>query len=407
MGRTIFYNVSGGGHVIATYGIVSELVARGEEVIYYEAPWFQQEIEALGAEFRPYPEIRPYTGPLARSSFHHEMDLPVVLTWSALEWIPQLLEPARAARPDYIVHDSMCVWGRVIAQLLDVPAYASVHIPAVSWPLVLRHGSYWRDLPMMVARSFQSVRAFRRLERQLRTTYGIPPTTLIDTITNRQPINICHAPRELQPMDGLFDDTYHFVGSVHTRPPQEHGFPLERLRDPLVYIGFGTICDPGVEFFRNCVRAFADLEVQVVMVLSRSTTVADLGDIPRNMIVWSLTEDGMAPQMEILSRATVFLMNGGNGGAREGGWFGVPLIAVPPTFETEMISKRIAQQGAGIHIPLARATPQRLRQAVETIVANPTPFRENSARIGDACRRSGGGVAAAEAILKDVDARRR
>ena len=51
MGRGVFLNVSGGGHVIATYGMVGELVARGETITYYEAPKFQRDIEALGAGF--------------------------------------------------------------------------------------------------------------------------------------------------------------------------------------------------------------------------------------------------------------------------------------------------------------------------------------------------------------------
>ena len=51
MGRGVFLNVSGGGHVIATYGMVGELVARGETITYYEAPKFQRDIEALGADW--------------------------------------------------------------------------------------------------------------------------------------------------------------------------------------------------------------------------------------------------------------------------------------------------------------------------------------------------------------------
>ncbi len=52
MGKAVFLNVSGGGHVIATYGMVAELVNRGEEIIYYESPRFKEDIESLGATFR-------------------------------------------------------------------------------------------------------------------------------------------------------------------------------------------------------------------------------------------------------------------------------------------------------------------------------------------------------------------
>lgn len=398
MGKAFFFNVSGGGHVIATYGLVGELVRRGEEVVYYEVPRFQQEIEALGAEFRPYPEIRPYTGPLARYPYHHELDLAPILTWCALEWLPQLLERVRQDRPDYVVHDSLCIWGRVIAHLLGVPAFCSIHTPALSWPMVLSHAPLWLQLPKMAVRSWRSLAGFRRMEKQLRRTYGLPRTSYFDTFTNPQPVNLCHTPRELQPGARFFDGSYHFVGSVHTRPT-DGSFPVEQLSDELIYIGFGTICDPGPGFFRHCLAALGDLDTQVFMVLSHSTRRADLGEIPPNFIVWSLAEDGLAPQLDILPRARLFIMNGGMGGARESAWHGVPMVAVPTTFETNLIAIEIQRQGAGVRIPPRKVTPARLRRAARAVLADPS-YGENSRRIGDACRAAGGAVRAADLIFQ-------
>ncbi len=399
MGKAVFLNVSGGGHVIATYGMAGELVQRGEQVIYWEIPRFQAGITGLGAEFRPYPPIRPYPGPLAKYPYHHELDLAPVMTWCALEWIPQLLEPIRAEKPDYIVYDSLCIWGRIIAHLLEVPAFTSIHTPALSLPMVLRAPQVWAQFPRMYLKSFASLKFFRQLEKQLRATYGVA-TSYMDTFTNRQPVNFCHAPRELQPSAHLFGDDYHFIGSVHTRPASGNAL-LDRLADELIYIGFGTICDPGPQFFRNCIQALGDLDLQVVMVLSNSTVPEDLGTIPPNFVVWSLRRDGLVPQLDILPRAKVFIMNGGNGGARESGWFSVPMIAVPPTFETDLIAQRIAAIGAGIHLRPAKATPKRLRAAVDLLLKDPS-YRQASGRLGDACRAAGGGARAAEIILKAV-----
>ncbi len=142
MGTGVFLNVSGGGHVIATYGLVGELVRRGERIIYYEAPHFRDDLEALGAEFRPTPPFDHYTGPLTRDRFHHELDLAPILTWWALEWIPKLLDPIREIKPDYIVHDSLSIWGRAIAQILGIPGICSIHTPAFSWGLALRSSRY-------------------------------------------------------------------------------------------------------------------------------------------------------------------------------------------------------------------------------------------------------------------------
>lgn len=398
MGTGVFFNVSGGGHVIATYGLVGELVRRGERIVYYEAPHFQADLEALGAEFRHTPPFRHYTGPLTRDRFHHEVDLAPILTWWAMEWVPQLLEPIRSLQPDYIVHDSLCVWGRTIAHLLGVPGVSSVHTPAFNWSFALSSRRYWRDMPALFARSYDTLKGFRQIEREFRRTYGLPRTTYMDTITNRQPVNLCHTPRELQPFDHVFDDTYHFIGSVHTRPTQGRStFPMDRLQEKIIYIGFGTICDPGPVFFRNCLQAFHGLGYQVVMILSASTSRTDLGEVPDDFLVWSLATDGMAPQLEILPRASLFVMNGGMGGAREAAWNGVPMVAVGTTFETHAISQRIAEQGAGVQLS-PTATPAELRAAAQEVLSRAS-YRESSIRIGQACRNAGGASKGADLIL--------
>ncbi|WP_256890982.1 hypothetical protein [Cylindrospermopsis raciborskii] len=63
MSRVVFFNVSAPGHIIPTLGLVKELIDRGEEVIYYEVPRFEEEILSFGAEFRPYPPLNPETAP--------------------------------------------------------------------------------------------------------------------------------------------------------------------------------------------------------------------------------------------------------------------------------------------------------------------------------------------------------
>ncbi len=399
MGKGLFLNVSGGGHVIATYGIVAELVRRGETLVYYEHPRYQADLEALGAEFRAYPDIAPYTGPLAGSRFHHELDLAPILTWCALEWIPKIIDDIRAFAPDYIVHDSLSLWGRIIARELDVPAICSIHTPGYNWRIALASPRFWRDIPEMLRLSRKSLRYFRELEHRLRTTYDLPRTPFIETFTNPQPVNLCHTPREFQPHDEFLDERYHYLASVHGRPNAEKtSFPVEQLRDGLIYIGFGTICDPGPQFYRHCIEAFRSFDEQIVMTLSASTSRADLGTIPDNFLVWSLVEDGLAPQLGILPRASLFVMNGGMGGAREAAWHSVPMLAFGTTFETHLIAERIEQQGAGLALP-PDASPARIRDAARRVLREPS-FKTHSARIGQACRTAGGATRGADLILE-------
>src|SRR5213080_3117545 len=115
MSTAYFYNGGAFGHINPTLGLVAELVARGEDIIYYATEEFRSVIEATGATFRPY-HIPPPTEDI-RSSQHLAVYL---LRWGAL-LLPGLLEQARAERPEYILFDHQRPWGRQIAELMNVP----------------------------------------------------------------------------------------------------------------------------------------------------------------------------------------------------------------------------------------------------------------------------------------------
>ena len=86
------------------------------------------------------------------------------------------------------------------------------------------------------------------------------------------------------------------------------------------------------------------------------------------------------------------------GGLREGVWYGVPLVAVPQTYEQEILSIQMMAQGAGIVVLPTEVSRANLQTATRTALFSPT-YRENSARLGAACRAAGGAKRAADAIL--------
>jgi MGT family glycosyltransferase len=122
------------------------------------------------------------------------------------------------------------------------------------------------------------------------------------------------------------------------------------------------------------------------MILSPAMDVTLLGDIPDNFII---RPTGTVPQLKILERASLFIMHGGGGGTREAVWYAVPMIAVPQTYEQEIISRRIQEQGAGIMMMLEDVTVENLQQTAQQIVDD-SSFGVNSGLLGDACRAAGG-----------------
>jgi MGT family glycosyltransferase len=400
MKRIVFFNVSAAGHVIPTFGLVAELVNRGQEVIYFEAPPFQAELEAFGASFRSYPSIRPYEGSFAGLPFHNELDLAPVLTWCALEWLPSLLEQVAKEKPDYIIHDSLSLWGKLVAHLLNIPAVCVIATAALNAENTLEQPNYLSDAPGLDLETLPSLTYFNELEQELREKYATPPITFMDTFTNRQDLNICYLPRELQPGVEKFDSSFHFVGPCDpVRATVKHDFDFDLLTDdPLIFISFGSIHDPGIDVFRHCIQAFKDERVQVLMLLSPNMERDVLGEFPDNFLI---RNTGTVPQLEILERTDLFIMHGAGGAARESAWRSVPMVAIPQTFEQDMISRRIEALGAGVRLPQSEVTSHSLRETATRILSE-TSYRDQSCRLGEACRNAGGAKLAVDEIFRYV-----
>lgn len=401
MSTAVFMNVSGGGHVIATYGLVKELVDRGEIVHYFEDPLFQNDIEALGAIFHPMPQAQRLDLQPLGDPFHHELDLAVAMVWCAKSFVPNLLPRVKELNPDYLVHDSLCLWGKIIALQLKIPGICSVHPPAFNLKAAFLSFRMWKDAPKMLL-LWQKIKGhFKQLKAELETTYNLEPIGFYDSFTNPQGLTICHLPEELQPFRKCFDKRFHFVGSVHRRPSKAlTKFKLNELKPGLIYVGFGTICDPGPEFFKTCINALGKIDRQAIVILSHSTSKEDLGPVPENIQLWSLKDDGMAPQMDILPLASLFIMNGGTGGSRESCWFGVPMLAIPTTFETECVSLQMQKMGAGLVLD-KRCTELEMSMAIQELLQNPS-YAKRSRYIGDQCKKSGGAQRATDLILNYV-----
>src|SRR5271166_3407102 len=342
MGRAVFLNVSAPGHVIPTFPLLRELVRRGEEVVYYETPAFQREIESFGASFRAYPEVNGQLAP----QYINEFSVIPVLMWYAGEVLPKVLESVRADRPDYIIHDSLCVWGRLIARVTAKPAINSIATAAFCQRVFDEAPEFSSILSAVLAEGAPIPALFDKYEREVRSVCGNEAIPILEVFMNSEPANICYLPRCLQPYAEKFDRSYHFVGSGEPTRQWEPEFSMADLdgRD-LIYISFGTVHDPGPEFFRLAMRALGQMDAQVLALVSPAAYQSLAADAPANFL---MRPAGSVPQLKILERANVFITHGAGGGAREGAWFGVPMLAVPQTFEQTLLSRRIVECGAGL-----------------------------------------------------------
>ena len=121
MSKLIFLNLPAHGHTNPTLPVVKELIGRGEEVVYYSFDEFKEKIEKTGAKFRNYD--------LSLFSYQKLANFPAMfrMLMEASEMlIEKLLSEIEAEDPDYIIHDSICPWGKYLAGILNIPAICSM-----------------------------------------------------------------------------------------------------------------------------------------------------------------------------------------------------------------------------------------------------------------------------------------
>jgi len=391
MAKGLFMNVSAAGHVYPTFGIVRELTRRGDEITYIEAPPFQKEIGSFGASFIPYPDIAPYPGPSSQNQFL----LPAVLTWCAREWIPKLLEPIRKLRPNYIVHDSLCLWGRILAQRLKIPAACSTVTAGFTQKSFTQCPRLKKIRRNLYCDAHSGIKLFRKWRHEIERTWNVNKIGFVDTFTNHQPVTLVYHPPELQPYVECFDDRFHFVGPCDLTRARETDFPWNWLDErPLVLVSFGTIHDPGISFFQACAEAARGENFQMVMALGPGTGRDALPHAPDNVLI---RQSGTLPQLELLQRAQLFIMHGAGGGLRESALHAVPMLAVPQTYEQEIFSAQMCQQGVGLMHHDSEISSDRLKISILQILGDPS-FQKKAARLRDACQKAGGVTAAVDAI---------
>ena len=105
-----------------------------------------------------------------------------------------------------------------------------------------------------------------------------------------------------------------------------------------------------------------------------------------------------APQIELLSRASMTITHAGMNTTQQSLYFGVPAVAIPLAHDQPAIAARLARTGAGIMIPPKKLTVETLRAAITAVLPPDSSFREQARRLGQACRAAGGVERAADIV---------
>ncbi len=398
------------GHLNPTLALGRELQARGHRVTMIQILEAKARVLAAGVD---YCEIGTVDYPLG--TIERQLDrLSQLQGIAAVKYTLHLFQKTaamilrdapnviRSAGIEALIIDQVNIEGPSIAESLNLPwiticgALMIDREPGI--PPFISHWSYhpsgWARLRNRVGSALlnQLARGNFRVINEFRDRVGLPRYP--DGYYPVSPLaQICQHPPEFEFPRQQLPQNFYFSGPhVDDRARGVIPFPYEKLTDqPLIYASLGTLQNGQTWIFECIAEACADLPVQVVISLGRSTARL-LTNLPGDPIVVAY-----APQLDLLKRATLTITHAGLNTVLESLGQGVPLVAIPVTNDQPGVASRLVRSGAGERVLLSKLTVNRLRQAIDRVLTQPK-YRENAIRMQMSIQALGGVARSADIV---------
>jgi UDP:flavonoid glycosyltransferase YjiC (YdhE family) len=238
---------------------------------------------------------------------------------------------------------------------------------------------------------------------ELRAAYCLAPMDCsVNEFCGRLPLYLVGSVPELDYSRRDLPPNVRYVGPLTWHPPQPPGTTewLDQIPSgaPWVHVTEGTSHHQQSFLLRAAALGLANANVEVIATTVREDQAAKpapaLAPAPAaaNVHLARWLSHSM-----LLPRCDVVVTTGGAGTIISALRAGVPLVVVPTGWDKPANAKRVVDAGAGVWLSPRRCTPERLREAVESVLAEPR-YRQAAARISERLAAAPGPAGAAELI---------
>ncbi len=370
------------GHLHPFGALGRELIERGHRVTVFHMPDLRPRVEAEGLEFvaigasdHPAGSLPESLNGLARlqglSALRYTIEAVRRTTEMMLRDAPSAII---AAGVDALLVDQTEPAGGTVAEHLGLPFITVCNALLLhEEPNVPPPFTGWSFRPNLLARirNQAGYRASRAVTR--------PVTQTVSRYRHSWSLPVHHFPEQsysalaqISQQPPAFDfprqklpASFHYVGPLRQGPAKgSKTFPWGRLNGkPLVYASLGTLQNQKEHVFRLFAQACATLDVQLVLTHGGGLSDEVTSTFPGNPVVVSY-----APQTELLARAALTLTHAGLNTVLDSLSYGVPLVAIPITYEQPAIASRIRSAGVGEVLPLKGLSAEQLTLKIKKVL---------------------------------------
>jgi MGT family glycosyltransferase len=296
------------------------------------------------------------------------------------------LEPVGETVAEYLNLPFICISsGQVIHRRADVPPFFT------PWSY---QNAQWAKIRNQVAYYFldRSCQPILGAINRYREAWKLPDYRNIYA-SNARLAHITQQPPAFEfPIPDL-PSYLHYVGPLRNASPKSVDFPYEKLTgQPAIYASLGSVQNTKEAVFRCIAAACEGLDVQLIIAHGGGMSADAARSLPGSPLVVEY-----APQPDVLAIASLTITHAGMNTTLDSLSCGVPLVAIPITFEQPGTGARIRSTGVGEVLSLPKLSVSRLRHAIERVLTE-NSYRKNAKRIQRSIQRSGGVKRAADII---------
>ena len=367
--KILFINLPYYGHVIPTIGLVQELIQRGCDVTYMLPFDWQDKVSESGAKFHGYQN-------------HRQLSEQIKNAYAAAEEIIDAY--------DFVVYEQFFFLGKHLAEKYNKPVARVFTAPVTNKALMEEFIN--TKGPLSIFKIKWITRAFTK-----DIAKDIPLKTdnwLDEIIYNPPKLNLVYTLKEYQPYVEEFpEEQYKFLGpSIYERNTI---FYFEKRNKVLVYISLGTVLKGSVRFFQNCIEAFRDENVDVIISVGQNFNVKKLKNIPENIFIYK-----SVPQLEVLKMADVFVTHGGMNSVSEALEYEAPMLVIPFVSDQPVNARCIEKLGVGKRLDYERANRDIIKEMVFSI-AQDENIKSNMKKVQQMIKEAPGNAGGAEMIIQE------
>ncbi len=403
------------GHLNPMAALGRELQRRGHRITFVQIPDFEPLVRSQKLNFWPIGQSAYRPGELAQvfaqlgklsglEALRYSVDLCQHVTAVICQDAPGAI---KAAGIEALLVDQTEPAGDTVAQFLGIPFITvccalainrETQLPPFFTPWGYQN-AWWARIRNQVAYYLldRNSQPIQQVLNEYRKEWKLPVYNSFSVSCSRL------AQISQQPADFDFPCTalpkcFHYTGPLRNSDPLSVPFPFERLTgQPLIYASLGTVQNTKQEIFYCIAAACAQLDVQLVLSHGGGMNAEAVEGLPGSPLVVEY-----APQLELLAKARLTITHAGLNTVLDSLSNGVPLVAIPITYEQPGIGARIRWTGTGEVIPLSRLSIPTLRATIQRVLTEDS-YSHHALRLKQSICQSGGVMRAADIVEQAVE----